>query len=141
MTTQAQTTALGHVSAKRRLLRTAILADSVFCDVMGFALLLFNQRIGAWVGLPPLAVAITGIVVMLWAADLFIFGRRDPMPNWLPYVVIGSNTAWVIATIIVLAAGLLPLTVAGKWSLAVLGDMVGLFAVLQYVGLRREMRQ
>jgi hypothetical protein len=123
MTTQAQvqSTTFESTGTQRSMLRTVILADSVFCDVTGFALLLFNKRIGGWVGLPPLTVAITGGLLMLWALDLFIFGRRDPMPRWLPYVVIGENAAWVILTIAALVAGFLPLTLAGKWSLVHVG--------------------
>ena len=111
MATQTQT--MDNPHSQGSMLRTVILADAVYCDVVGLALLLFNGRIGAWVGLPPLAVAITGALLMLWALDLFIFGRRDPLPGWLPYVVIGGNIAWVLFTIVALVAGFLPLTIAG----------------------------
>ncbi|MGF1506018.1 MAG: hypothetical protein ACFB51_12940, partial [Anaerolineae bacterium] len=75
-----------------------------------------------------------------WALVLFVFGRRSPMPGWLPYLVIGGNVVWVLFTVAALVGGFLPLTTAGTWALVIIADIVAIFAVLQYIGLRRETR-
>jgi hypothetical protein len=47
------------------------------------------------------------------------------------------DIAWVTGSILLLASGLVPLSTARKWSIAILADIVALFALLQFIGLRR----
>jgi hypothetical protein len=44
---------------------------------------------------------------------------------------------WVLGSIILLFGGSLPLTLAGKWTIALLAEAVATFAILQTIGLRR----
>jgi hypothetical protein len=47
------------------------------------------------------------------------------------------DASWVIASIAILLAGWPPLSVAGKWIIALLAEVVAVFAILQAAGLRR----
>jgi hypothetical protein len=57
-----------------------------------------------------------------------------PAPAW---AVILAEAAWVAGSLALLLSGIAPLTVMGKWLIAILADIVGIFAVLQYIGLQR----
>ncbi len=47
------------------------------------------------------------------------------------------NVAWVVGSYIILFTNWASLTNAGWWAVAVVADIVTIFAVVQYVGLRR----
>ena len=47
------------------------------------------------------------------------------------------DVLWVLGSVALIFSNQIPLTVAGKWAVALVADVVALFAVLQYVGVRR----
>jgi hypothetical protein len=53
------------------------------------------------------------------------------------WMVIGGDLLWVVASYAILLAGRPALTTAGSWSVGILAEIVALFAVIQFVGLRR----
>jgi hypothetical protein len=57
----------------------------------------------------------------------------------LVWAVIIADVAWVAGSVVLLLSGWVPLTTAGKWLVALLADAVGILAVIQYIGLRREL--
>jgi hypothetical protein len=48
-----------------------------------------------------------------------------------------ADLAWVIASAGLIFANLVDFTTAGKWAIAILADVVLVFAIVQFVGLRR----
>jgi hypothetical protein len=48
-----------------------------------------------------------------------------------------ADVAWVLASVVVVVSGWAPLTAAGVWAIMIVADIVAVFAVAQYVGLRR----
>lgn len=123
---------------KPSYLREVLLANAVFSEVSGALMLLVPGRIADWTGIPsPLAIAIIGAVLILYGFDIWYFCRGEKHLRTVGIIAVIGDTAWVAATIIILASGLLPLTSVGKWVVAVIADIVGLFAILQIVMLRR----
>ncbi len=51
--------------------------------------------------------------------------------------VIVLDVAWVAGSALILLFDLVPLTTAGRWTIALLAEVVALFAILQTIGLRR----
>ena len=52
--------------------------------------------------------------------------------------VIALDVLWVLGSVLLIFTDLVPLSIGGKWTVALIADIVALFAILQYVGLRRQ---
>jgi hypothetical protein len=48
------------------------------------------------------------------------------------------DVAWVAGSVIILVLDLVPFTVAGRWTIILLAEAVAVFAILQYISLRRS---
>ena len=48
-----------------------------------------------------------------------------------------ADVIWVLASMVIVLDGLVPLTTAGFWGVLIIADVVAVFAVLKYIGLRR----
>nr|MBI3612771.1 hypothetical protein [Nitrospirota bacterium] len=51
---------------------------------------------------------------------------------------IGLDTAWVLGSALLLIATPIPLTLAGKWAVGIVADIVAAFALLQFYGLHMQ---
>jgi len=78
-----------------------------------------------------------GVGLLLWAALAFWISTRPQPSRGLVFTIIEGNLLWVLATIILLVSGWLPFSTTGNWAIAIVADVVGLLALLQYVGWRR----
>jgi hypothetical protein len=52
-------------------------------------------------------------------------------------IIFALDILWVVGSILLLIADPLTLSNEGKWIVLILADAVGVFAVLEYFGLRR----
>lgn len=138
MTTQANVRSI-EGARSNGLLKNALIANAVFCTLSGLVLTFAAQSIAAFTGIPSaLAIRITGIVLALYGADLayFTMSKADWLRTIGVIAVIG-DVAWVIGSVVLLVTGVLPLTTGGMWLIAILADIVAVFAIVQFVGLRR----
>jgi len=120
------------------MLHTAIRGNALFCAASGLALTFGSGWLASLTGIqPPLALTITGIILLGYALTLWRLASQERIPDGATWFVISADVAWVVGSILVLVFGWLPLTLAGKWSVAIIADLVGLFAVWQYLGYRK----
>ena len=120
------------------LLRRALQGNGAFSTVSGLVTLLGANAVAAFTGVQPAIVFIVlGISLLLFAAGLFWMTRETAVNPTLARIVIVMDVLWVVGSVILLLSNALPLTVAGKWAIGLVADMVALFAILQYIGLRR----
>ncbi|MEM7112055.1 MAG: hypothetical protein AAF614_06455 [Chloroflexota bacterium] len=120
------------------LLRRALQGNGAFSTLIGLVTLLGANAVAAFTGIQPAVVFIVlGLSLLLFAAGLFWMTRETAVNPTLARIVIGLDVLWVAGSIILLLSNALPLTVAGKWAIGLVADMVALFAILQYIGLRR----
>ena len=132
----AQTTAQ---QDRFHLLRRVLQANGVFSGLSGLAFILGSEVIAAFLGLDAAAIiAITGGVLLLYAAGLFYVAAQETISRAAAWTFIIMDALWVVDSIAVLVIGWPPLTTAGKWAVAIVADVVAIFAVLQYYGLRRS---
>lgn len=87
---------------------------------------------------PPLAFSLTGAILVGYALVLLWLSNQASIPNWAAWLVIAGDVAWVLGSALLLITGWMPLTQTGKWLVAGIGDIVALFAIVQYLGLRRN---
>lgn len=123
---------------RSRLLQRALQGNALFSATSGLGFALAPGWLAQVIGIQPaLAFTAVGIGLLVYAAWLWLNARKEPVPRSTAWVAIGGDSLWVIASVIVLVSGILPLTTAGKWGVAVIADVVGVFAILQLIGLRR----
>ena len=123
---------------KDSLLRRALVGNVIFSAVSGTLMIAASSWISDFTGLTPGWVpALIGAGVLLWAADVAWIARKEELAAAQAKLVIAGDIAWVVASFAILVAGVLDLTTAGAWTVGVLAEIVGLFAVVQYLGLRR----
>ncbi len=120
------------------LLRRALIGNALFSVASGVVMIAGSGRISEFTGLTPgwLTAAI-GAGVLLWALDVALIVRADELRPSRVWMVIGGDLAWVVASYAVLMLGILDSTTAGVWTIGILAEIAGVFAVVQYIGLRR----
>lgn len=122
------------------LLRRALQLNGAFSGASGVALIVGASPLAAFLGIPnALVLAAIGAGLLVYAAGLWRNARRDAIRVIEARVAVAMDVAWVVGSGLVLVAFAEPigLTVAGKWCIALVADVVLAFAVAQMIGLRR----
>ena len=88
--------------------------------------------------LPEPLLRETGLFLIAYAALVGWLGTRQAMPRALVVIVIAGNAAWTIASIALLFSGWVNPNLLGEALVAIQAIVVGAFAELQYIGLRRS---
>jgi hypothetical protein len=126
---------------KKSFLQRALLGNATFSGVSGLIMVLAAGPISQFLGLDdPLILTVIGIVLLLYMPFLVWLAKQSPVPTWMAWAVIELDVLWVIGSLILIFTNLVPLTIGGKWAVAITADIVTVFAVLQYIGLRRQQR-
>lgn len=121
------------------LLRNALLGNALFSGLSGLISLLAAQPLAAFTGIEePVVFIILGIVLILFAVDLVWITSREIINRRLAVAVIVLDVAWVAGSVLILLFNPVPVTTAGRWLIALLAEVVAVFAVLQTIGLRRS---
>ena len=120
------------------LLRNALRGNSIFSAVSGAILIAASGAVAALMGIAsaPLLLVI-GISFVGGALLMFYVTSRQPLSIPFARLVFTLDAAWVVASAVILAFDLFGLTTEGRWIVLIVGDIVALFAVAEYVGLRR----
>ncbi|NOK60067.1 MAG: hypothetical protein GFH27_549291n260 [Chloroflexi bacterium AL-W] len=136
-----QTTVQPVYSTKGRLIRNTLRADGVFCGLVGMSAVAAAASLATLMGIPaPMALVALGIVCMVYATMLFALAAREQISRWAAITPFVLNILWVVDSVIVLAFGLLPLTTAGFWIVVILADIAAVFAIAQFIGIRRMLQ-
>jgi hypothetical protein len=121
-----------------RFVSRVLIGNAAFGILCGLICLLWTQPLAVALGIePPVIVTILGVGLLLFAAELIWIALRAPADRRLLSIIFGLDVAWVIGSAILLLSGWLPLTTAGTWTVLVVADVVAIFAVLEFIGLRR----
>ena len=119
-------------------LRRALLADAIFSGVSAVLLTLGASALASLANLPEALLRETGLFLIGYAALVGWLCTRPSMPNGLVGLVIAGNAAWALASIALLFSGWVAPNMLGETAVAMQAIAVGVFAELQYVGLRRS---
>ena len=120
------------------LLKRALRGNAAFSVVSGAVLVVEAPFLAPVMGIPsPLALTVTGIVLLPFGLLLWWLAGREELARTVGWIAIELDVLWVAGSIALLLSGWLPLTTAGNWIIALVADAVAMFAVLQYLGVRR----
>lgn len=120
------------------LLRRAILADAAFSGVSALLLSFGGGALAPLLNLPETLLRETGLFLIAYAALVGWLGTRQSMPTALVWIVIAGNAAWTVGSIALLFSGAVTPNLLGEAAVAMQAIAVGVFAELQYLGLRRS---
>jgi len=120
------------------LLRKALYGNSAFSFLSGLAFLLFSKAIAAFLGLSSAWIILAlGIGLILYGIEIYVAAKANPVHKGIATFAVYADLAWVLASAVLIFANLVAFTTAGKWAIAIVADIALVFAILQFVGLRR----
>ena len=120
------------------LLRRALLADAIFSGTAAVVLTLGAGALAPLLSLPDALLRETGLFLILYAALVGWLGMRPMMPKALVWLVVVGNAVWTVASIALLFSVLVAPNLLGEVFVVAQAIATGVFAELQYVGLRRS---
>jgi len=124
------------------LLRNALYGNSIFCSTSGLAFAIFAKPIAVFLGLSASwVILVLGIGLVLYGIQVFASARAETINHEFAKFVISADIAWVVGSVILIFTNLGAFTVAGKWGIATVADIVLVFAIVQFVGLSRLAKQ
>ena len=121
-----------------QFLRRALLADAVFSGIAAVALTLDAGALAPLLDLPEALLRETGLFLIAYTALVGWLGTRESLPKALVIIVVAGNAAWTIASIALLFSGAVSPNLLGEIVVVAQAIATGVFAELQYIGLRRS---
>jgi hypothetical protein len=118
-----------------------LLVDAVCSGVMGIGLVLMAQMLAGLLQLPATLLKEAGFVLIPFAAFVAWLSLRQHPGPWAVRAVIGVNIVWVADSILLLFTDRVEPNALGSAFIIGQAVAVGLFAALEYMGLRGQTRQ
>ncbi|SFL88258.1 hypothetical protein SAMN03159423_4172 [Bradyrhizobium sp. NFR13] len=120
------------------LLRRAIQIDAVVSGAMALLLSFAAGMLAPLLHLPEALLLESGLFLIAYAALVGWLGTRATMPKLLVLVIIIGNALWTLGSIGLLFSDAVTPNLLGQIFVAAQAITVGVFAELQYIGLRRS---
>lgn len=120
------------------LLRRALQADAVVSGAMALLLSLAAGTLSRLLALPQPLLLETGLFLIGYAALVGWLGTRNVLPRALVLIVIGGNALWTFASVALLLSGAVAPNALGIAFVLIQATAVGIFAELQFIGLKRS---
>lgn len=121
-------------------LRRVLMLDAIASGATGLLLLLGAGLLTPWLGLDVTLMQVAGAILLPYAAAVAYLGTRPEIARKAVWAVVAINALWVVDSIILLIGGWAEPTLLGILFVAAQAGVVGLFAELQVIGLKRATR-
>ena len=119
-------------------LRRALLADAVFSGVAALGFTFGASAFATLFNLPEALLRETGLFLIAYAALVGWLASRASVAKALVLLVVVGNAAWTVGSVALLLSGAVSPNIAGEIMVVAQAIATGVFAELQYVGLRRS---
>jgi hypothetical protein len=119
-------------------LRFALLADAVASGATALMMIAGADLLTGLLGLPVALMRGAGLVLVPYVAFVAFVGTRPHISHGAVKAIVATNIAWVLASVGLLAGGFVAPTALGYAFVIFQATVVGVFAELQIIGLRRE---
>jgi hypothetical protein len=128
------------MSDKQKLLRRALQGNASFSVVSGALILAMNRTLVEFLGLPSSAsLTQLGIALLGYGGWLLWNARREKIKIVNAWIAVILDIVWVAGSYALLFA--VRFSIGGKWAVALVAELVFLFAVIEWLGLRRVGRR
>lgn len=108
----------------------------MFSAISGALILVMNRILVEFLGLPGSAsLTPLGIGLLGYAAWLLWNARREKIKVVDAWIAVILDLVWVVGSYVLLFA--VRFSSGGKWAVVAVAELVFLFAVMQWLGLRR----
>lgn len=119
-------------------LRRALLADTVFSGVAALGFTFGASAFATLFSLPEALLRETGLFLIAYTVLVGSLASRAAVPKQLVLLVVFGNAAWTVGSIALLLSGTVSPNFAGELMVVAQAIATGVFAELQYVGLRKS---
>src|ERR1044071_3957468 len=119
-------------------LRYALLADAIASGATGALLIAGAGLLDGLLGLPVALMREAGLLLVPYVALVAYVGTRQNVPHGAVKAIIALNVLWVLGSAGLLVSGFVTPTALGYAFVIAQAFVVGVFAELQLIGLRRE---
>ena len=121
-------------------LRRALLADAVFSGISALGLTFGAGAFATLFNLPEALLLETGLFLIAYTALVGWLASRTVVMRPLVLLVVVGNAAWTVGSIALLFSGAVSPNLLGELMIVAQAIATGVFAELQYVGLRKSGR-
>ena len=119
-------------------LSRALLADAIFSGVAAVTLTLGAGMLAPLLNLPEALLREAGLFLIAYTALVGWLGTRSSAMKALVWFVIVGNAAWTLGSIALLFSGAVSPNLLGQVFVVAQAIATGVFAELQYIGLRKS---
>ena len=119
-------------------LSRALLADAVFSGSAAVALTFGAGALAPLLNLPEALLRESGLFLIAYTALVGWLATRSSVMKALVLFVIVGNAAWTLGSIALLFSGAVSPNLLGQVFIVAQAIATGVFAELQYIGLRRS---
>jgi len=119
-------------------LRRALLADAIFSGVAALGFTFGASPFASLFNLPETLLRETGLFLIAYTALVGWLASRASVAKALVLLVVVGNAAWTVGSVALLLSGAVSPNIAGEIMVVAQAIATGVFAELQYVGLRRS---
>ena len=117
-------------------LRKALMGNALFSTLSGLTILFAQGWVLRILGLASnVNLLVLGLGLIVFAFTLVVNARRQQVKKSDAWIAVLMDVAWVLGSYILIF--IVPFSTEGKWVVGVVAELVLLFAVLQFVGIRR----
>jgi hypothetical protein len=124
-------------SSRSARLRFVLRVDALASGASGLLLLAGGQLLAAFVGIPTAVLLPLGVLLIVYAAALWFTETRPTLSASAVQAIIAANCLWVVASILAVILGWLPLTAPGIAVALAQAAAVALLAELEFTYLRQ----
>jgi hypothetical protein len=121
-------------------LRRALLADAIFSGVAALGFTFGASAFAALFNLPDALLRETGLFLIAYTALVGWLASRTTLAKPLVLLVVIGNAAWTVGSIALLFSGAVSPNLAGELMVVAQAIATGVFAELQFLGLRKSGR-
>ncbi len=126
------------MNRQNTFLRYALLADAIASGATGPLLIAGADPLTGLLGLPVTLMREAGLLLVPYVALVAFVGTRETISRPAVQAIIALNVLWVAGSIGLLVSGWVAPTALGYAFVIAQAIVVGVFAELQFVGLRRS---
>lgn len=119
-------------------LRNALLVDAVATGATAALMIVGAGWLDGLLGLPVALMREAGLILVPFVAFVAWIGTRAQVSRGAVSAIIAVNVLWVVASICLLIGSWVAPTLLGYAFVIAQAAAVGLFAELQYIGLKRQ---